>query len=491
MNKSISLKLIVSIWLAISVLIIMFSIYDYKKQESELKERQHQEILNSGQRLQLSLPSSIWNFNEDLTQSILNSEKNLEFISDITFIEGGDELKGENSAEYTFILTYQNSGKNSVVGSVNITKDDTSIKEKLKQLLITEFIKAIFLISILVLLVHFLLSYMVIKPIKLIANKLEDIASGEGDLTQRIAHLNQDEIGQLAISFNSFVDQIQKLVAQIQVSAAGTNTLSNELQEVSTKGKSLLEFQQEETDNLVSATKQFSLSSREIAVNVKQTADEAQLASKETKAIALVIQSSVVANQTLSEHLNSATQAVSVLENDVQGISALLDVIRAIAEQTNLLALNAAIEAARAGEQGRGFAVVADEVRALANRTQESTTEIQRTIEKLEQGTNSVIEIIALSHGVSEESVDAAQNADSLIESILSATSQISSMTDNISSATEEQNMVSDDLANNISKIVEAGKESLEQLYDINNRSENILNSSKQLEKNTSQFRVN
>jgi methyl-accepting chemotaxis protein len=224
---------------------------------------------------------------------------------------------------------------------------------------------------------------------------------------------------------------------------------------------------------------------------VKQTADEAQLASKETKAIALVIQSSVVANQTLSEHLNSATKAVSVLENDVQGISALLDVIRAIAEQTNLLALNAAIEAARAGEQGRGFAVVADEVRALANRTQESTTEIQKTIEKLEQGTNSVIEIIALSHGVSEESVDAAQNADSLIESILNATAQISSMTDNISSATEEQNMVSDDLANNISKIVEAGKQSLEQLYDINDRSENILTSSKKLEQNTSQFRVN
>lgn len=469
----------------------MFSIYDYKKQENELKERQHQEILSSGQRLQLSLPSSIWNFNADLTQSILNSEKNLEFISDINFTEGGDELINESTEEYHFILTYQNSGKDSVVGRVHIVKDDTSIKAKLKQLLLVEFIKALFLISIIVLLVHFLLSYMVIKPIKLIVNKLEDIASGEGDLTQRISHLNQDEIGQLAISFNSFVDQIQKLVSQIQVSAVGTNTLSNELQEVSSKGKSLLEFQQEETDNLVSATKQFSLSSREIAVNVKQTADEAQLASKETKAIALVIQSSVVANQTLSEHLNSATKAVSVLENDVQGISALLDVIRAIAEQTNLLALNAAIEAARAGEQGRGFAVVADEVRALANRTQESTTEIQKTIEKLEQGTNSVIEIIALSHGVSEESVDAAQNADSLIESILNATAQISSMTDNISSATEEQNMVSDDLANNISKIVEAGKQSLEQLYDINDRSENILTSSKKLEQNTSQFRVN
>ena len=329
-----------------------------------------------------------------------------------------------------------------------------------------------------------------VKPIQVIASKLEDIASGEGDLTQRITHLSQDEIGKLATSFNSFVDQIQQLVLEIQKSAAGTNVLSNELQQVSRKGKSLLEFQQEETDNLVNATEQFTLSSSEIAVNVKQTADEAQLASKETKAIAVVIQSSVVANQALSDHLNNATQAISVLEQDVKGISDLLDVIRAIAEQTNLLALNAAIEAARAGEQGRGFAVVADEVRALANRTQESTTEIQKTIEKLEQGTNSVIDIIALSHSVSDESVSAAQNAENLIESILNATSQISSMTDNISSATEEQNMVSNDLANNISKIVDAGKESLEQLYNINNSSENILDSSKQLEKNTSQFRV-
>ena len=492
MKSSISKKLVFSIWLVISFLIVVFSIYDYSSEKSALEKRQNKEILSSGSRLQLSLPNSIWNFNSDLTNSIIESEIRSEYISDITF---NDKVDGENldetsDEEYTFHLTYLDSGTEVNIGRVTIIKDDTSIQNELRRLLFSELTKAVFLISILVVLVQFLLAHMIVKPIKLIAGRLEDIASGDGDLTQRIEHVNKDEIGQLAASFNSFVDQIQKLVLEIQSSAKGTNTLSNELQNVSSKGKSLLEFQQQETANLVNATEQFTLSSTEIAANVKKTADEAQLASKETKSIAVVIQSSVIANKDLSDHLINATKAISVLANDVKGISDLLDVIRAIAEQTNLLALNAAIEAARAGEQGRGFAVVADEVRALANRTQESTTEIQKTIEKLEQGTNSVIDIIALSHEVSDKSVTAAKSSEDLIDIILNATSQISSMTDSISSATEEQNMVSKDLVNNISKIVDAGKDSLDQLYNINTSSEDILMSSKLLEKHTSQFRV-
>ena len=492
MKSSISKKLVFSIWLVISFLIVVFSIYDYSSEKNSLEKRQNKEILSSGSRLQLSLPNSIWNFNSDLTNSIIESEIRSEYISDITFNDkvDGEKLDETSDEEYTFHLTYLDSGTEVNIGRVTIIKDDTSIQNELRRLLFSELTKAVFLISILVVLVQFLLAHMIVKPIKLIAGRLEDIASGDGDLTQRIEHVNKDEIGQLATSFNSFVDQIQKLVLEIQSSAKGTNTLSNELQNVSSKGKSLLEFQQQETANLVNATEQFTLSSTEIAANVKKTADEAQLASKETKSIAVVIQSSVIANKDLSDHLINATKAISVLANDVKGISDLLDVIRAIAEQTNLLALNAAIEAARAGEQGRGFAVVADEVRALANRTQESTTEIQKTIEKLEQGTNSVIDIIALSHEVSDKSVTAAKSSEDLIDIILNATSQISSMTDSISSATEEQNMVSKDLVNNISKIVDAGKDSLDQLYNINTSSEDILTSSKLLEKHTSQFRV-
>jgi len=491
MKKSISAKLISSIWIVFTFLIFSFSYYDYVTQRDFLHERQNKEILNSGGRLQLSLPSSMWNFDSALTESILKSESDSEYISEIKLIESNenvDDVKSNNSQ--SFELIYSDNGSENIIGTVIVFKDDTSINHELNNLIITELIEATLLISVLVLLVYFLLLFMVVNPIKTIALKLEDIASGDGDLTGRIEHVNQDEIGKLAHSFNSFVDKIQVLVLEIQQSATKTSLLSGDLQKVSIKGKNLLEVQQKDTDYLVTATEQFTLSSREIAMNVKQTADEASIASKETKAISLVIQSSVQANELLSEHLHNAKSAVGILDNDVKGISALLDVIRAIAEQTNLLALNAAIEAARAGEQGRGFAVVADEVRALANRTQESTTEIQMTIEKLEKGTNSVIDVITLSHNVSDESVHAAQNAEKLIDSILNATSQISSMTDNISSATEEQNIVSNDLANNISKIVEAGKESLEQLYEINTSSENILASSENLEKNTSQFRV-
>ena len=221
MRKSISIKLIFSIWLAVSFFIVLISIYDYQAKEHYLKERQHKEIISSGNRLQLSLPRSIWNFNNDLTELILDSERELEYVADIILIEssGSDISNGDYSDEYIFNLTYNDNGENTIVGRIKILRDDNSIKAELDNLIMLELIKAFFSISILVCLLYFLLSYMVVKPIQLIALKLEDIASGKGDLTKRIEYVSQDEIGNLAFSFNKFVDQIHNLVLDIQQSS--------------------------------------------------------------------------------------------------------------------------------------------------------------------------------------------------------------------------------------------------------------------------------
>jgi methyl-accepting chemotaxis protein len=296
---------------------------------------------------------------------------------------------------------------------------------------------------------------MVTRPLNRVIDAIDDLADGDGDLTFRLNVNSKDELGTLSNKLNLFLEKLHGLISKLASTTTQVHQSAQNLHDLNDQTQKLVIAQHSSTDMVATAMNEMSMTVRDVAQSASSAAQAARQADTDASKGSDLVKSSTESIVNLAQDVEQAAVVIHKLETEVESVGSVLDVIRGIAEQTNLLALNAAIEAARAGEQGRGFAVVADEVRTLASRTKESTQEIQTMIERLQQGARNAVSVMESGQENTKISVKRAESAGASLLEITSAVTSISDMNVQIASAAEEQSAVTEDVNKNITEISE------------------------------------
>lgn len=330
----------------------------------------------------------------------------------------------------------------------------------------------------------------IVNSIAQVTSSLREIAEGEGDLTVRVDYDGKDEIATLVHWFNQFISKIQISIATTTETVQALQDVSTRLMETSKHTASSIESQNHSVDAVSAAIQEMTASVHHIADFASQASQEASSANSSAQEGNQVVENTISVINDLAEEVNGTAQAINQLESYTSNVGVILDAIRGIAEQTNLLALNAAIEAARAGEQGRGFAVVADEVRTLASRTQDSTQEIQQVLEELQKGSGSAVE--AMNRGIEQAglSVEQSAQAGKSLMDITGKVESIHAVNEQIAAATEEQTKTSDVIHNSVNDIQQISLAVAKSSSEIDNVSEDVRQVTQRLSDVISQFKV-
>ncbi len=323
-----------------------------------------------------------------------------------------------------------------------------------------------------------------------VVSSLKDISEGDGDLTVRLTSNSQDEIGDLVGSFNLFIEKLQSTITKVVNIALPLSDMANSVSQNAEKTNAITMSQQEEAQSTKLAVDNLNHNVQSVAENAALAAEAAVQTSKVSVQGEAVVKETVETIHQLARTVEESAEVIDHLDNDANQIGVILDVIKGIAEQTNLLALNAAIEAARAGEQGRGFAVVADEVRTLASRTQDSTIEIQSTIEKLQVAARKAVSAMSNGRELADSSVTQVSKAgDSLIE-ITSSVEKINTMTGDIAHSTESQSEAASQIVHHVEEISRSSDQTHQASEDLASVSGELAHLANDLEVLAKAFKV-
>lgn len=329
-----------------------------------------------------------------------------------------------------------------------------------------------------------------LQPLRRVNRAMSDIAQGEADLTRRLEITHDDEVGSLSRSFNRFVESIQGLVSSSLDSSRHLTELSESARDNARQNSEAIRRQQSEISQVATAINQMSSTAAEVASNAAETADAAAEARKEGENGIQGAHANRERMGQLTERIDSTTDVINRLNEQAQKITTILSTIEEVAEQTNLLALNAAIEAARAGEHGRGFAVVADEVRALSKRTHDATGEIQGMIEELQVQTREAVSMMDSSRTLTGETADSAKSVRASLESVGDAISDISHRANTIAEAAGEQNKATDEISRIATAIQDAADELAHNVDGATSQSDELHELSNDLKASLARFHV-
>ncbi|ENJ1739054.1 methyl-accepting chemotaxis protein [Vibrio parahaemolyticus] len=400
-------------------------------------------------------------------QSKYNGEKLNSYLPQVDLNKATQHIEVDNNP-YMVSLTHIPSENWYVGAIIDETAAYSVVGELRNSAIIYSIIAVLASVIALTLLIRTLM-----RPLDTLNTAIKDVASGKGDLTQRLETDTDQEFSDLAKNFNTFMENLQQQIIESKSISDQILTGTQITAEGARDSAGAIQTQLQELEQLATAMHEMSVTATEVANNAQGAASAAKEADQATIEGSSVVSESTQTINMLSDSIDLAVEEVQVLESATANIETILKVINDIADQTNLLALNAAIEAARAGESGRGFAVVADEVRTLAQRTQESTTEIRSMIEQLQSGASSVASAMHQSKGSAVEAVEKADLANDALQRIRDAIQRISDMNLQIASAAEEQSLVAEEINNNTVNI----KDLSTQVADSANRTNEAMQS--------------
>ncbi|MNO52074.1 Methyl-accepting chemotaxis protein PctC [compost metagenome] len=335
-----------------------------------------------------------------------------------------------------------------------------------------------------------MLMRVLMQPLTAMGRAMQDIAQGEGDLTRRLAVHSHDEFGALANAFNRFVERIHQSIREVATTARQLHDVSQLVVNASNSSMSNSDEQANRTNSVAAAINELGAAAQEIARNAADASHHATDASHQAGDGRQVVEQTIAAMNQLSEKISASCSNIESLNSRTVNIGKILEVIKGISEQTNLLALNAAIEAARAGEAGRGFAVVADEVRSLAHRAQDSAQQIQQMIEELQVGAREAVATMTESQRYSLESVDIANRAGQRLATVTGRIGEIDAMNQSVATATEEQTAVVESLNMDINEINTLNQEAVENLQATLRACAELENQSGRLRHLVDSFRI-
>jgi len=354
----------------------------------------------------------------------------------------------------------------------------------------TTIVSSLVALAVITMLSVFFMVKVIVYPINKTVKLMEDIGDGEGDLTQRLEVGSKDEMALIAGAFNRFVERIQGLILEVSASTSQLQQASNQTLQAMQEGDVAMQKQQQEVEQIATAINEMNVTSQDVAQNAQGAEDAAVEVNGHTDAGKQVVSDAVVSVTKLVEEVENAVGVINALSDKSTSIYSVVNVIQSVSEQTNLLALNAAIEAARAGEQGRGFAVVADEVRALAAKAESSTNDIRTIIDEIQALTGKAVIAMQSSHSVSTETLEGAHSANEALDSITGSMHTVTEMNTQIAHAAKEQTGVTDELNQRIIQINELSNLTSVQVSNTLETCESLNQISEKLSQQLGQFKV-